>query len=94
MSKNPARGRRMKSNSLNYLKMITTQFNHLENCKDCFEKVKGISLTVPNQALSIHEILRRSGVIDSGLPVYYDDNPDHDDVDPTTVSGFDLSDVS
>ena len=71
--------------------MITTQFNHLENCSDSFEKVKGISLTVPNQSLTIREILRRSGVIDSGLPVYYDDNPDHDSVDPTTVSGLALS---
>lgn len=74
--------------------MITTQLNHQTDSYECFEHPKGISLTVPNQALTIREILRRSGVIDAGLPFYFDDDPSHERLDPTLSSDFDLSDAT
>lgn len=74
--------------------MITTQLNHKETYIP-IQREAGLSLTVPNQALTIREILRRSGVIDVGKQVYYDQEPDHDNADPTQVgSGFDLSDAT
>ena len=73
--------------------MITTQLTHKENRKDSYEYTTQISLTVPNQSLTIREILTRSGVIDSGLPMYYDENPTHDGILPTDTRDFDLSDV-
>lgn len=53
-----------------------------------------VSLTIPDQSLTINEILRRSGVIDIAKDIYYDENPDHDSILDTERNGFDLSDVS
>lgn len=73
--------------------MITSQLNHKQERPNTYEVFSGVSLTVPDQSLSIREILRRSGVIDSGKSIYYDENPDHDNVDPTQNGNFDYADA-
>lgn len=75
--------------------MIYTKMNVHERVDEPFElSGDNLSLTLPNQALTINEILRRSGVIDMGKQMYYDEDPDHDFLLPTESNGFDLSDVT
>lgn len=75
--------------------MIYTHMNaHLMVQKDFELSHIKSSLTIPDQSLTINEILRRSGVLDMAKPIYYDENPDHDSLLPTEANGFDLSDVS
>lgn len=74
--------------------MITTQLTHKKERPNSYEHIEGISLTVPNQSLTIREILSRSGVLDVGQSVYYDVDPDHDSLLPTDSRDFDLSDIS
>lgn len=51
--------------------------------------------TIPDEALSIQEILQRftQGYEFPRKPTHYDDTDDFDDVDPTRAPDFDLSDA-
>ena len=55
------------------------------------------SVTVPNQSMSIREIIQRFSLgqsVSGAREVYYDDEEDFDNVDPTLDPNFDLSDYT
>jgi hypothetical protein len=55
------------------------------------------SMTVPDQAISVSELLARytRGIAPScAREAYWDDNPEFDNVDPSESPDFDLSDVA
>jgi hypothetical protein len=55
------------------------------------------SMTVPDQAISVSELLARytRGIAPScARESYWDDNPEFDNVDPSEAPDFDLSDVA
>lgn len=79
--------------------MYTTQLTYLQKVKTQNRKETpvGVSLTVPDQSMTIQEILRRFATgqtIGVGKQIYYDDLDDFDQIDPTLDPNFDLSDVS
>lgn len=76
--------------------MLITQFTYLQNVSDRYscERSKLPSLTVPNQSLTIREILSRSGVLSVSKSIYHDGLDDFDACDPTLRPDFDLSDVT
>jgi len=72
---------------------IKTQFNQEEFQKN-YEKNTLPSMTIPNQAMSIPELIRRYA---SGLPLggsrvpFYDENPEEDLLGGRNWNTFDLS---
>jgi len=59
---------------------------------------KGESMTIPDQSLTIRQILERftlgQPVMGSHAVMYDGENPSHDDIDPTLDPAFDLSDYT
>ena len=73
---------------INYL-----EYNHKENPGEINTLE---SVTVPNQAFTVKEVLLRfnNGTLPNIVqPVYYDDTDDYDNIDPTQNPAFDLVDA-
>ena len=73
---------------INYL-----EYNHKENKG---EVNNGESETVPGQAYTVTEVVLRfnNGTLPNIVqPVYYDDNEDFDNIDPTLNPAFDIVDA-
>lgn len=82
-------------------KVILTNMNYNENIESSVRYAKKQtrpSLTVPDQSLTIEEILKRFVVGESlpiGKNVYHDgEDPDFNDYDPTLDPNFDLADAT
>lgn len=77
--------------------MVLNQFRAIER-KTVGEINKEPSLTVPNQSLSVRDILQRytmgAMIPEVSHSVYYDGEEDFDAVDPRLDRDFDLSDIS
>lgn len=62
-----------------------------------YEAGGGISLTLPDDSYSVEDLLRRyaNGIMPPvGRNVYFEDDPDFDNIDPTLDPSFDLSDAT
>lgn len=77
--------------------MVINQFSAIQR-KTQGEVNNEPSLTIPNQSLTVRDILERftRGMMipDSAQPHYFDGEEDFDAVDPRLEKDFDLSDVS
>ena len=78
--------------------MIRTWLNYDPEC--AYEFADSTSMAVPDQTYTVRQLFDRMAkglsLDDSGLvhPVYYDDNEDIDNPDPTQDPAFDLADYS
>lgn len=78
--------------------MIRTWLNY--DSSTAIEECDEVSMAVPDQTFTVRQLFERmaSGMSldDSGIirPIYYDDNEDIDNPDPTKNPAFDLADYS
>nr|QJB18774.1 MAG: hypothetical protein [Microvirus sp.] len=65
--------------------------------KRSFEIIVGDSETVPNQAFTVTEVLQKfqAGTLPNiSKKIYFEENPDFDNINPTEATDFDLSDAT
>lgn len=78
------------------MRFAIRQLNYYET-EQSFEKHEGESETVPNQAFTVTEVLQKfqAGTLPNiSKKIYFEENADFDNINPTESPDFDLADAT